>query len=58
MQPNKYIEHTVIKPLKKGAKPVKKIVVEGRLASLNITCLACDSKLAVNKVQLIDITKI
>lgn len=48
-QPNKYIEHTVIKPLKKGGKPVKKIVVEERLASQNITCLACDSKLAVKQ---------
>lgn len=48
-QPNKYIEHTVIKPLKKGGKPVKQIVVEERLASQNITCLACGSKVAVKQ---------
>lgn len=48
-QPNKYIEHTVIKPLNKGGKPVKQIVVEERRASQNITCLACGSKVVVKQ---------
>lgn len=48
-QPNKHIEHTVIKPIKKGGKPVKQIVVEERLASPNITSLACNSEIAVKQ---------